>query len=59
VLEARSCLLNAGLNATIGELIEMSRLVWMREAEARRMEFVARERWLREQTVKLTGARVR
>jgi hypothetical protein len=29
----------------------MSRLIWMREAEARRMEFVARERWLREQTV--------
>ena len=51
VLEARSCLGNAGINATTGELIDFARLIWMRRAESRRMEFMTRERWPDEPTV--------
>jgi hypothetical protein len=35
----------AGLEPSVGDLIEMTHLVQWREAEARRME-LARERWL-------------
>ena len=48
ILECQSIMLQAGLRPTVGELIEMSRIVWTREAEARRMEFAVRERWLGE-----------
>jgi hypothetical protein len=51
ILECQALMGEAGLNPTVTDLVEMSRLVWMREAEARRMEFVAGERWLRERTV--------
>ena len=36
VLEARSCLGNAGINATTAEVIDLVRLVALREAESRR-----------------------
>jgi hypothetical protein len=44
VLECRSSLLSVGLTPTTGELLDFTRLVWMREAEARRMEFMDRDR---------------
>ncbi len=57
VLECRSVIMSAGVNATNAEVIDLVRLVALREAEARRMEFMTRERlltrerWLDEPTV--------
>ena len=38
--------MSVGIDASVAEVIEFSRLVQLREAEARRFEFMARERLL-------------
>jgi hypothetical protein len=45
-LEAKSRLAAAGLQPTLSEAIELARLVQLREAEVRKMQFMAREREL-------------
>jgi hypothetical protein len=51
-LEARSYLTDAGLEPTVTDLIEVSRLVSMREMRGRELDFVAGDRsCLREPTV--------
>ena len=45
-LETKACMAAAGVNATNAEVIDLVRLVALREAEARRMEFMTREREL-------------
>jgi hypothetical protein len=56
-LQSRACLASAAVNATNAEVIDLVRLVALREAEARRVEFMTREReltrerWLDEPTV--------
>ena len=45
-LECRSVMASAGINASTAEVIDLVRLVALREAEARKMQFMTREREL-------------
>jgi hypothetical protein len=45
-LESRACLASAGVTATNAEVLDLVRLVALREAETRRTEFMTREREL-------------
>ena len=57
-LETRACMASAGITCTTAEVIDLVRLVQLREAESRRMQFMTSERerwqgerWLDEPTV--------
>jgi hypothetical protein len=50
-MESRATMQAVGFEPTVAEVLGFARLVLLNEAEVRRMEFMVRERWLREETL--------